>query len=312
MKRKKIFFSAAHFSTPLPPSTFYLPPVPCNLSPVTCIYTFSAKEKDTETGLSYFGSRYYSSDLSIWLSVDPMSDKYPSLSPYVYCANNPIKLVDPNGEEVNPIYDCNGNFIANTKEGFTGHILIYNGNDDVDFSKMTANEAISNYNVDIYESQKNYISNDSKSKIWTHIASQYEGLHVFDEVFTMDDIGGKVESARNSEVNGGWFSYNTESGKGKIVGTDKFSYSATVENIASSIIVHEWYSHIKKNNKDRFKSHRLAYKNVINFKFFWNKTTDNYKGFNMRELLKYTKNETGRTSVDPPYRYSYKNYHGCL
>ena len=62
-------------------------------------YTFSAKEKDSETGLSYFGSRYYSSDLSIWLSVDPMSDKYASLSPYVYCADNPIKLVDPNGED---------------------------------------------------------------------------------------------------------------------------------------------------------------------------------------------------------------------
>ncbi len=63
------------------------------------MHTFSAKEKDSETGLSYFGARYYSSDLSIWLSVDPMSDKYPSLSPYSYCANNPIKLVDPNGEE---------------------------------------------------------------------------------------------------------------------------------------------------------------------------------------------------------------------
>ena len=62
-------------------------------------YTFSAKEKDVETGLSYFGSRYYSSDLSVWLSVDPMSDKYPSLSPFVYCANNPVKLVDPNGED---------------------------------------------------------------------------------------------------------------------------------------------------------------------------------------------------------------------
>ncbi len=61
-------------------------------------HTFSAKEKDIETGLSYFGSRYYSSDLSIWLSVDPQSNKYPSFSPYVYCANNPIKLVDPNGE----------------------------------------------------------------------------------------------------------------------------------------------------------------------------------------------------------------------
>jgi RHS repeat-associated protein len=63
------------------------------------MHTFSAKEKDSETGLSYFGSRYYSSDLSIWLSVDPMSDKYPSLSPYTYCADNPVKLVDPNGEE---------------------------------------------------------------------------------------------------------------------------------------------------------------------------------------------------------------------
>ena len=62
-------------------------------------HTFSAKERDTETGLSYFGARYYSSDLSIWLSVDPMSDKYPSLSPYVYCADNPVKLVDPNGED---------------------------------------------------------------------------------------------------------------------------------------------------------------------------------------------------------------------
>ena len=62
-------------------------------------HTFSAKERDLETGLSYFGARYYSSDLSIWLSVDPMSDKYPSLSPYVYCADNPVKLVDPNGED---------------------------------------------------------------------------------------------------------------------------------------------------------------------------------------------------------------------
>ena len=62
-------------------------------------FTFSAKEKDPETGLSYFGSRYYSSDLSVWLSVDPMSDKYPSLSPYVYCANNPVRCVDPNGED---------------------------------------------------------------------------------------------------------------------------------------------------------------------------------------------------------------------
>ncbi len=68
-------------------------------------FTFSAKEKDTETGFSYFGSRYYSSDLSIWLSVDPQASKYPSLSPYAYCANNPIKLVDPKGEDYEVVVD---------------------------------------------------------------------------------------------------------------------------------------------------------------------------------------------------------------
>ena len=67
---------------------------------VSTLFTFSAKEKDTETGYSYFGARYYSSDLGIWLSVDPMAAKYPSLSQYVYCADNPIKLMDPNGEDI--------------------------------------------------------------------------------------------------------------------------------------------------------------------------------------------------------------------
>ena len=62
-------------------------------------YTFSAKEKDSETGLSYFGSRYYSSDLSIWLSMDPQAAKYPHQSNYVYCSNNPLKVIDPNGED---------------------------------------------------------------------------------------------------------------------------------------------------------------------------------------------------------------------
>ena len=83
-------------------------------------YTFSAKEKDSETGLSYFGSRYYTSDLSVWLSVDPMSDKYPSLSPYVYCANNPIKLVDPNGREISTHTDETGRVVAVFDDGDNG------------------------------------------------------------------------------------------------------------------------------------------------------------------------------------------------
>ena len=96
-------------------------------------FTFSAKEKDAETGFSYFGSRYYNSDLSIWLSVDPMSDKYPSLSPYVYCANNPIKLVDPNGEEIGDYFNQDGKYLG-TDCVDDGKIYIIH-NDDWEFLK---------------------------------------------------------------------------------------------------------------------------------------------------------------------------------
>ena len=62
-------------------------------------FTFTGKEKDSETGYYAFGARYYDCDLSgLFLSVDPMSDKYPNLSPYAYCAWNPVKLVDPGGD----------------------------------------------------------------------------------------------------------------------------------------------------------------------------------------------------------------------
>jgi RHS repeat-associated protein len=76
-------------------------------------YSFSGKEKDEESGYSYFGARYYDSDLSIWLSVDPLSDKYPGLSPYVYCANNPIRLIDPDGRFFGDFYSRTGDWLGN-------------------------------------------------------------------------------------------------------------------------------------------------------------------------------------------------------
>ncbi|MBR4301252.1 MAG: RHS repeat-associated core domain-containing protein [Bacteroidales bacterium] len=62
-------------------------------------FTFTGKERDSETGYSYFGARFYDSDLMTgWLSVDPQSDKFPNISPYNYCNWNPIKLKDQDGE----------------------------------------------------------------------------------------------------------------------------------------------------------------------------------------------------------------------
>ena len=58
----------------------------------------SKYEADAETGLHYAEARYYDSRLSTFNSTDPMWYKYPSLSPYAYCANNPVKYIDPDGQ----------------------------------------------------------------------------------------------------------------------------------------------------------------------------------------------------------------------
>ena len=60
-------------------------------------YLFNAKEFDEETGMYYYGARYYDPRLSLWMSCDPLEEKYPNVNSYSYCHNNPILLVDKTG-----------------------------------------------------------------------------------------------------------------------------------------------------------------------------------------------------------------------
>ena len=64
--------------------------------------------------------RHYHPTLSIWLSVDPMSDKYPSTSPYVYCGDNPVRLVDEDGREISDHIDKYGKIIAHYDDNDNG------------------------------------------------------------------------------------------------------------------------------------------------------------------------------------------------
>ncbi|SIR54509.1 RHS repeat-associated core domain-containing protein [Chryseobacterium sp. RU33C] len=83
-------------------------------------YKFNAKELDRETGLYYYGARYYNPRASIWYGVDPLAVYNPAmetqfygdgqhnggvfywgnLNPYIYTYQNPIKYIDPNGKHV--------------------------------------------------------------------------------------------------------------------------------------------------------------------------------------------------------------------
>jgi RHS repeat-associated protein len=67
-------------------------------------FGFNGQEKDNEikgSGNSLdFGARIYDSRLGRWLSLDPLQEKYPSLSPYNFTANNPILYTDPDGKRI--------------------------------------------------------------------------------------------------------------------------------------------------------------------------------------------------------------------
>ena len=67
-------------------------------------YKFNGKELDEETGLYYYGARYLNPTSSVWYGVDPLFEKYPSLSAYNYCAGNPINAIDPDGNIIIPVH----------------------------------------------------------------------------------------------------------------------------------------------------------------------------------------------------------------
>jgi len=97
-------------------------------------YKFTGKERDWETCYDYFGARYWWL-VGTWLSVDPLSDKYPQISPYAYCMWNPVRYIDPDGRDIYT-FDSDGNFTGNVIKQDGDHIgRIYLSSDKyMDFS----------------------------------------------------------------------------------------------------------------------------------------------------------------------------------
>ena len=66
-------------------------------------YKYVGKERDEETGLYYYGFRYYAAWLCRFVSVDPLQFEYPHYTPFQYAGNIPISYIDLDGlEEYDP------------------------------------------------------------------------------------------------------------------------------------------------------------------------------------------------------------------
>ena len=120
-----------------------------------------------------------------------------------------------------------------------------------------------------------------------NIARHFNGTKLFnDRTFSMASLeDGEIKYTDKEESHFTTFT----NGKTRIEfhGRTYKDYEGTVENMAASLLIHEWYSHgeykIGDDHVDksgRLKpNHRLAYKNVINDKIFFHKTTNKYKKF---------------------------------
>ena len=107
-------------------------------------WKFNGKELDSETGLYYYGARYYEPTLALWYGVDALAEKYPSMGGYVYCAGNPVKFVDPDGNSWYVTINKDG---SNSSRWFDNELVYFQDENNVSW-----------YNVGEYYKTGDYIS----------------------------------------------------------------------------------------------------------------------------------------------------------
>jgi RHS repeat-associated protein len=86
-------------------------------------------ELDQETGLYYYGARYYDPQISMWYGVDTMAHVRVSWSPYNAFRDNPILNIDPNGALDSPVFDTEGSLLGTDDQGLQGKAIVMDKKD---------------------------------------------------------------------------------------------------------------------------------------------------------------------------------------
>ena len=185
-------------------------------------YKFNGKEFDQETGLYYYGARYMNPRTSLWYGVDPLAEKYPSVGGYVYCMENPTKLIDPNGKETHVALNKDGTYSV------VGGILNKDRNIYIFDKDKYGKYTIKGKSIGVTSSTTSFYNSDyNKGKgTWAIGATinpkDRSGKDFLNKMISKDiTLDDYIDKARNNRP----YDFKVTNGSGSVVSTDlKYVY----------------------------------------------------------------------------------------
>ena len=142
-------------------------------------YLFNAKEFDEETGLYYYGARYYDPRLSLWISTDPLQEKYPNVVTYCFVYDNPLMYIDPTGmgPEDNPK-------VPSDKEKYAMKVV-----DFIKWASQNYNETTNGKREYPHKVRGKYVNQNKHEVTDTELSSakKYNMFVTMNKVFNVDE-----------------------------------------------------------------------------------------------------------------------------
>ena len=261
------FATLSHVNASLSQTTYYYPygGVFGDLGsyPESQPYKYNGKELDRMHGLDWYdyGARQYDPAIARFTSMDPLAEKYYHISPYAYCAGNPVNYVDPDGREIwisdginKPFQYSIGMDVPEKDYGF---VKLLNEMATVDGGKEVLNDLISSKNKYTYTAEKpvngdvaSFEQKSLKFKLGnldtdeiaheTFHAYQYE--HGQKGKTAVREVEARLYAAKMNQEIDGWNYY----AYAKIFGSNKNTYSDAMANLLNGYSQKDFSTAVKQ------------------------------------------------------------------
>lgn len=160
-------------------------------------YKYNGKELDTERGLNLYdySARYMDPALGRFNTVDPMAEKYYSISPYAYCATNPVNRIDPDGRDWRVTTRYNEE-TQKIEYNMTVNAVLYNNSKDSNIDMELLSTAIQQQINEVYNTSGDGFA--AKMDFNLRIVSSVDEIGDRDHVFQLVDQSDLGESSKGT------------------------------------------------------------------------------------------------------------------